>query len=106
MSATIIKSSNEIGHVLKEGRRKSSAFITIYSKKTPAQRDQSGRVAFIAAKKHGNAVWRNRSKRIMRAAFSELEQSFEGLDLVLVASKRLHEVNSRELAVEIRNLLP
>lgn len=101
MSATLIKSSNEIGQVLKEGQRIRSNFFTIYSNKTPAQRDQNGRVAFIAGKKQGNAVWRNRSKRLLRAAFHEADASLPGLDLVIVASSHIHDTNSRILAEEL-----
>lgn len=105
MSATLIKSSNEIGQVLKEGQRIRSSFFTIYSNKTPAQRDQHGRVAFIAGKKHGNAVWRNRSKRLLRAAFQEAGFNLPGLDIVIIANGNIHDSNSRILAEELSTKL-
>lgn len=105
MSATTIKSSHEIGLVLKEGTRKNSPFFTLYSKATPAQRDHSGRVAFIAGKRHGNAVWRNRSKRLLREGLLASGIVLPGTDLVLVANKRTHEVSSQLIAEHIHKLL-
>lgn len=88
MSAVnIIKSSDDIVRVLRQGKRFSSHCVAVYIVKTPPQRDQSGRVAFIAGKKHGNAVWRNRSKRVLRAAWRMVDFDLTGFDVLLIASK-------------------
>ena len=63
-----IKSSDQISEIFNLGVRFSSGEIRIIVKQTDDQRDPSGRVAFIAGKKLGNAVVRNRSKRVMREA--------------------------------------
>ena len=52
---------------------------------THQQHDHSGRVAFIAGKKLGNAVWRNAAKRRMRAVCHELGGPWDGYDVVFVA---------------------
>lgn len=44
-----------------------------------------GRVAFIAGKKSGNAVWRNGAKRRMRALVHDCGGPWEGYDVVLLA---------------------
>ena len=55
-------------------------------------RDQHGcygRVAFIAGKKLGNAVWRNKAKRRMRAIARDLNVSWENKDVIFLAKKPL-----------------
>lgn len=51
------------------------------------QHGHCGRAAFIAGKKLGNAVWRNRAKRRMRAICRELDGPFEGYDVIFMAKK-------------------
>lgn len=52
----------------------------------------SGRVAFIAGKKNGNAVWRNAAKRRMRALCSELEGPWPGSDVIFLAKRNVLKV--------------
>ena len=47
--------------------------------------DLHGRVAFIAGKKLGNAVWRNAAKRRLRAIVCDLGGPWEGWDVVISA---------------------
>lgn len=49
------------------------------------QHDRPGRVAFIAGKKNGNAVWRNAAKRRMREIYRTLEGDWKKYDLLFIA---------------------
>lgn len=53
------------------------------------QHDLPGRVAFIAGKKLGNAVWRNSAKRRMRALCRDLGGPWPGFDVVFLAKSSL-----------------
>lgn len=88
----IIKSSADITRVFKEGKRFGRGSNMLLILKNDEQHGQSGRVAFVAGKKLGNAVWRNRAKRRMRAACRELMLPCEGHDIVFVASKATNEI--------------
>ncbi len=55
------------------------------------------KVAFVASKKVGNAVQRNRAKRLMRALFIEKIDSIQGGSYVLVAKPLLLEKSYLEL---------
>ncbi len=57
------------------------------SKGIATQHDHEGRVAFIAGKKLGNAVWRNKAKRRMRAVCQDLQGPWQDRDIVFVARK-------------------
>ncbi|MEG0070766.1 MAG: ribonuclease P protein component [Raoultibacter sp.] len=84
----IIKSSIEISYLFTHGTRLNSSSITLLVSEDAPQHDRTGRVAFVAGKKNGNAVWRNRAKRRMRALCRDLNGPWEGYDVIFIAKKR------------------
>ena len=102
----IIKSSEQISELFSQGKRVSAKEIRIIYKKHDEQRDPCGRVAFIAGKKLGNAVVRNRSKRVMREVARENGLPIEGYDILLMATPATrgadHDVLSSSLAKVLR----
>ena len=62
-------------------------------KRNEKQHDLRGRVAFIAGKKLGNAVWRNRAKRRMRALCRDLNGTFQGYDVIFLARSNVSEAD-------------
>lgn len=79
-----IKSREDISDLFSSGKRVRTPYLTLIV--LPAkQHDRSGRVAFIAGKKSGNAVWRNSAKRRMRAICRELQGPYQGFDMIFLA---------------------
>lgn len=57
-------------------------------------------------KKIGNAVKRNRARRLIRAAFSELEHRLNnGYDIVFVARTRTSQVKMQEVKAQMEEQL-
>lgn len=91
-----IKSSEEISRLFKSGKRSSNRYISfLFESRSEANRnskhDLNGRVAFIAGKKNGNAVWRNSSKRRMREICRELGGPWHDYDVIFIAKPALLE---------------
>lgn len=63
----------------------------------------AGRVAFIAGKKSGNAVWRNSAKRRMREICRALGGPWEGADVLLVAKKPIMQTEYSKVFEACRN---
>lgn len=80
-----IKSSREIDAVFRGSRRIAHPLVIVLAAPSPDGRGPEGRVAFIAGKKLGNAVLRNRSKRVLRAAARRCGAPWAGRDVLLIA---------------------
>ena len=96
-----IKSSTEISQLFSAGKRYKTPYVTLIvgehdsdtNRAQDVQHDLPGRVAFIAGKKLGNAVWRNRAKRRMRAICQELGGPWPQKDVVFLARSSLCRVS-------------
>lgn len=94
-----IKSNTDISAVFSHGERYNSSGMTFIVLEAP-RHDQKGRVAFIAGKKNGNAVWRNAAKRRMRAICTELKGPWSGYDVIFLAKRNILRVPYRRLLSE------
>ena len=69
------------------------------------QHDLNGRVAFIAGKKLGGAVWRNRAKRRMRSVCRGLGGSFPGWDVAFVARRSIADAPFEDMSKQVLKAL-
>ena len=67
--------------------------------------DGPGRMTAVASRRVGNAVVRNRAKRVLRAAAIEVGLG-SGVDVALVARGRTATASSTTVAQELRALFP
>lgn len=98
-----IKSRRDFERVFSGGRRASHRLVRV----TVLRGDEGepGRVAFVAPKRLGNAVYRNRCKRVLREAARECGMPCQGADVILFATRSTHESSPHELAVALGQLL-
>ena len=65
-----------------------------------------GSAAFVAGRRIGGAVLRNRARRILRAAWRELaDEVKDGYDVVVVARAAIVGARTQELVAEVAELL-
>ena len=90
-----ICSNNDFRRLYAKGKSFVSPLVVVYVKKN---RNQGLRVGITTSKKIGNAVLRNRSRRVIREAFRELSPRVKsGYDLVFVARGRTPHVKSTDV---------
>lgn len=98
-----IKSRREFEEVFSGGKRVNHRLVRI----TVLNSDEGGcgKVAFVAAKRLGNAVWRNRSKRVLREAARMCGLPMKGSKVILFATRATHDAHPNEVAEALNSLL-
>ena len=88
------------------GSRSGSRLMVVHANSTDARAGQPSRVGFVVSKAVGNAVVRNRTKRILRALMSSrMGQLPDGVDVVVRANADLPGTAASTVGQELDKLL-
>lgn len=89
---TVIKKNSDFRRIYAAGGQKVSSSLVCYFIKNKIG---ITRVGITSSKKIGNAVERNRARRVIRAAFSELAPLVDGgWDIIFVARRKTCKIKS------------
>lgn len=98
-----IKSHRDFERVFTQGRRYNHPLIRMVICDSISEGDP-GRVAFAAAKRLGNAVVRNRSKRVLREAARGCGLPAAGKEIILFATPRTRTSSPEEMRAALQSL--
>ena len=98
-----LRRSEDVRRVYDEGKAWVHPLLVLVAR--PNELDVS-RVAFVAGRRVGNAVARNRAKRLMREAARALfPRVGPGWDIVLVGRRRIEDVKSPQVGTALASLV-
>lgn len=98
-----IKSRSDFERVYTEGRRYNHPLMRMVIVDSVSE-GGPGRVAFAAPKRLGNAVWRNRSKRVMRECARAVGVPVAGKDIILFATRGTATASADSLIQALQGL--
>mgnify|MGYP003571259968 CR=1 FL=1 len=99
MKSQTLKENKDFRRLYYRGESKASKALVTYAMK---RRGGGCRYGITTSKKIGGAVERNRARRVIRAAFRELESEVKGSwDFVFVARTRTSSVKMQEVRTEM-----
>ena len=98
-----IKSHRDFERVFTCGRRYNHPLVRMTVCDAHHEGDP-GRVAFVAAKRLGCAVVRNRSKRVLRATAASCAFPVAGKDVILFATPKTRTASPHEMCAALRSL--
>ncbi|MBK1971160.1 ribonuclease P protein component [Campylobacter sp. TTU-622] len=92
-----LNQSEEFSLIYKKGKKWHCKGAIIFYLKSPEKK-----VAFVASKKVGKAVVRNRSKRVLRALFFSIKNQLEYGKYIIVAKAEIKDFSFFELEKNFR----
>ena len=102
-SELTLRKQSDFARVYKQGKSRGGRFAVILYRRNGLKYT---RTAFVASKKVGNSVERNRSRRLMRAAYRALESNIKsGYDIIFVARAAITECREPEVEKQLRKSL-
>ena len=102
-SELTLRKQSDFSRVYKQGKSRGGRFAVILYKRNGLK---FTRTAFVASKKVGNSVERNRSRRLMRAAYRAIEPKVKsGYDIIFVARAAITECREPEVEKQLRKSL-
>ena len=102
-SELTLRKQSDFSRVYKQGKSRGGRFAVILYKRNGLK---FTRTAFVASKKVGNSVKRNRSRRLMRAAYRAIEPNVKrGYDIIFVARAAITECREPEVERQLRKTL-
>lgn len=103
MKSKTLKQNKDFRRLYYRGKSKASSCIVTY-----VMKNRRGETVYgiTTGKKIGNAVKRNRARRLIRTAFSQLEQGLnDSYDIVFVARTRTSQVKMQEVKAQMEEQL-
>ena len=95
MKSKTLKENKDFRRLYYRGKSQASPCLVTYVAKS---KGDTTRIGITSGKKIGNAVKRNRARRVIRAAYSSLEPRINGTwDIVFVARTRTTSVKMQEV---------
>lgn len=102
-SELTLRKQRDFSRVYNRGRSRGSRYVVILYKENGLGYT---RTAFVASKKVGNAVTRNRARRLMRQAYRSLEAGIaKGYDIIFVARNTIEGCTEPEVEKVMRSAL-
>lgn len=96
----IIKQNRDFLRIFGKGKCAPTGLVVVYACRSRLE----GRFAVVAGKKVGGAVERNRAKRLLRAAFSEIRKEYtlkRKTDFIFVARQRTPSKKMAEVKADM-----
>lgn len=99
-----LKKNKEFQHVFQGGKSMANRQFVVYALEKKEQTEF--RIGLSVSKKIGNAVTRNRVKRLVRQAFLEMKEQLPGsVDIVVVARKPTAEMTFEEVQKSLQHVI-
>lgn len=87
LKADVLRKDEDFRSIYKKGKSVAGKYLVVFYRKNGLS---FNRRAFLASKKVGNSVQRNRARRLMKESYRQLESRLpQGWDLIFIARRNI-----------------
>ena len=99
----ILRNKEDFSSIYKKGKSIPDRYVVVFYKKNDLH---YSRISFLASKKVGNSVQRNRARRLMRESYRHIcSRIKEGYDIILIARNSINGKKYDDVSKSIENAL-
>lgn len=99
----VLRGQKAFDSVYKKGKSKADRYIVIFFKKNYLEYN---RTAFVASKKVGNSVARNRAARLMKESYRHIKDSIDiGYDIIFIARNTIIDCKSYDVEKSMNSVV-
>ena len=84
----VLRKKEDFNRVYKKGKSVGDRFVVVFCLKNGLEYN---RISYLASKKVGNSVRRNRARRLMRESMRHIENVKQGYDIIVIARNTIND---------------
>lgn len=100
-----LKSRKRFERVFRKGKRLSTPVVRLTYLRLDDPEDGLGEIAYVAPKRLGNAVLRNRCKRLLRESARAAGLPLDSYDVILFATPKTRDASVSELTARLEGCI-
>lgn len=101
LKKNVLRDNRDFSLIYNKGKSVVQRYVVIFYRKNHLD---FNRTAFLASKKVGNSVERNRARRLMKESYRLLKERFsEGYDIIFVARKAILNSGCSDVKISMNN---
>ena len=99
----VLRSKKDFTEIYNKGKSLGDRYVVVFHRENHLDYT---RTAFLASKKVGKSVQRNKARRLMKESYRELkEQVKPGNDIIIIARNTINQATYRQVRKSLRNAL-
>jgi len=103
LKPNVLRRKKDFSAIYNKGRSIGERYVVLFCKKNNLDYN---RTAFLASKKVGNSVLRNRARRLMKESYRELEKNLvSGYDLIWIARNTINNLKCADVKKSMESAL-
>lgn len=101
LKPNVLRRKNDFSAIYNKGKSVGERYVVLFYRKNNLAYN---RTAFLASKKVGNSVARNRARRLMKESYREIKTDLQtGYDFILIARTTISNVKCQDVKMSMRN---
>jgi ribonuclease P protein component len=103
LKPNVLRRKSDFSALYNKGKSVGDRYVVVFCRK-----NQLGfnRTAFLASKKVGNSVERNRARRLMKESYRHLEgKILQGFDIIIIARNTIHGTKCHEVQKSLKSAI-